>query len=194
MDGSSSSSNNDTPPDSLLYFSGSAYRLLPLLFVRGACLHLVKFGARDGIEGFFHAVAHDLAMRERLRQEALRWAAYFGTGVAGEGTGRAWLVEQIFTGRLGLYEVICSGPPRGEPKKPDEKQVRAALSAVADNTPVVAPIKSALQMVTGVDLGTDEPVSRWGAAVGLRWAWFLVANCYLKSRARKSRRSWARRV
>lgn len=165
MDDSSSTHSNTPERDSLLYFNGGAYRLLPLEFVRGGCFHLVKLGTREDYRGLFEHLILDLAMRERLRLQRYYWAAYFATW--GGGDDVAWLVEQIFTGRLGLYEVVCAGPPRGEPKKPDEKKVRGLLSTAADNTPVVAPVKSALQAVTGVDLVTGEPVSRMTELAGM---------------------------
>ncbi len=164
MEGSSYTPNTTTERDSLLYHNGHAYRLLLLDAVAG-CFQQLKLGSREICRAFLENIARDLAMRERLRLEALRWAAYFGEGVGHDFF--AWLAEQVFTGRLGLYEVVCSGAPRGEPQPLDEKQVRAAISAAADNAPWVAPIKSGLQAVTGADLITDEPVSRLGAVAGI---------------------------
>ena len=164
MDGSSGTPNPTTDHDSLLYFNGNAYRLLLSGSVAG-CFQLLKFGARETCHAFLESIAHDLAMRERLRLEALRWAAYFGEGFGYDSA--EWLTEQVFTGRLGLYEVVCAGPPRGEPKKPAEKQMRAAISTAADNTPVVGSAKSLAQAVTGADLMTGEPVSRLGAVAGI---------------------------
>ncbi|MBI3775478.1 MAG: hypothetical protein HY273_07990 [Gammaproteobacteria bacterium] len=165
MDGSSST--NDTPPerDALLYYDGHAYRLLATDSAIAGCFQPLKLGSREIVREFFESIARDLAMRERLRLEVSRWAAYFGEGIGYDFL--AWLTEQVFTGRLGLYQVVCSGPPRGEPKPLDEKKVRAAISAAADNTPWVAPIKSGLQAMTGADLITDEPVSRLGAVAGI---------------------------
>ena len=163
MDGSNSTDHDTPPRDLLLYHNGHAYSLLAE--PQGGCYRAQKLGTRENYRAFLENIVRDLAMRHRLWLQALYWAAYFGEGVGHDFMG--WLTEALFTGRLGLYEVVCSGPPRGEPKKPDEKQVRAAVSAGLDNTPWVAPIKSALQMVTGVDVVTDAPVSRWGEAAGI---------------------------
>ena len=164
MDGGNTTSNSTTEPDSLLYYGGHAYRLLVLS--NAGCFQQLKLGSREICRAYLENIARDLAMRERLRLEALRWAAYFGEWGVGHDF-LAWLTDAVFTGRLGLYEVVCSGPPRGEPKAPDAKQVRAAISAAADNAPWVAPVKSALQMVTGADVVTGEPVSRLGAVAGI---------------------------
>ena len=164
MDGGNATNNSTTEPDFLLYYGGHAYRLLVL--ANAGCFQQLKLGSREICRAFLENIARDLAMRERLRLEALRWAAYFGEWGVGHDF-LAWLTDAVFTGRLGLYEVVCSGPPRGEPKAPDAKQVRAAISAAADNAPWVAPVKSALQMVTGADVVTGEPVSRLGAVAGI---------------------------
>jgi hypothetical protein len=165
MDGSSTS-DDPVNRDAMLYYDGHAYRLLASDSANAGCFQQLKLGSREICRGFLENIARDLAMRHRLWLEALRWAAYFGEGGVGHDF-LAWLTEQVFIGRVGLYHVVCSGPPRGEPQPLDKKKVWAAISTAADNTPVVAPIKSALQMVTGADLGTDEAVSRWGEAAGI---------------------------
>ena len=165
MDGSSTTDNSTPERDHLLYHLGHAYRFLLLGDARASCYHLLKFGSRDICRAFLDAIAQDLAMRHRLWLEALYWAAYFGEGVGHDHLG--WLTEQVFAGRLGWYEVICTGPHRGEPQKLNEKQVRAALSSGMDNLPVVGSGKSLIQAVTGVDLITDEPVNRWIEGVGV---------------------------
>lgn len=164
MDGGGNTNNSAVGRDALLYHIGHAYRVM-LPGTIGGCFQLLKLGTRENYRALLDAIAHDPAMRHCLWLEALRWAAYFGAGGAGHDF-LTWLTEQLFTGRLGLYEVVCSGPARGEPKKPDQKQVRAALSAGLDSMPVVGGAKTALQIVTGTDVVTDEPLSRWGELGG----------------------------
>lgn len=114
MDDSSNSNNNTPARDSLLYHNGHAYRVMVSGAVAG-CFQLLKLGTHENYRALLDAIAHDLAMRHRLWLEALRWEAYLGASGAGHDF-LTWLTEQIFSGWLGLYEVICSGPPRGEPK------------------------------------------------------------------------------
>ncbi len=162
MDGNSNR-DDAVSRDLLLYHNGHAYSLLAE--PQGGCYHPQKLGTRENYRAFLDNIVRDPAMRHRLWLQALYWAAYFGEGVGHDFI--AWLTEALFSGRLGLYDVVCTGAPRGEPKKPDEKQVRAAVSAVLDNTPWVAPIKSGLEAITGADLVTGEPVSRLGAVAGI---------------------------
>ncbi len=182
MDGSSTTQSSTPERDHLLYHLGHAYRFLLLGDARASCYHLLKFGSREICRAFLDALAQDLAMRHRLWLETLYWAAYFGEGVGHDYLG--WLTEQVLTGRLGLYEAVCSGPPRGEPKPPDEKQVRAAVSAVLDVPPMTSVPKSILQIITGFDLITDEPVSRMGELGGM--ALGVVGGKALLKLARKA--------
>ena len=162
MDGNSSTDHAAARRDLLVYHNGHAYSLLAE--PQGGCYRPQKLGTRENYRAFLDNIVCDLAMRHRLWLHALFWAAYFGEGVGHDFI--AWLTEALFSGRLGLYDVVCSGAPRGEPRPLDEKQVRAAVSAVLDVPPVTSVPKSILQIVTGIDLITDEPVDRWGELGG----------------------------
>lgn len=64
----------------------------------------------------------------------------------------AWLTEQLFTGRLGLYEVVCSGLARGEPKKL-KQAAPATTPAAAAETPAAEGFTSALTAIIGIVAG-----------------------------------------
>ena len=164
MDGSSTTDNSMPERDHLLYHLGHAYRFLLLGDATASCFHQQKLGSGERYRAVFEEIARTPAMRHRLWLEALYWAAYFGEGVGHDHLG--WLVKQIVSRRLGWYEVICTGPHRGEPKPPENKQPVLATTPAATETPTAEVLTSVLTAVIGIVAGR-VPGGKWVAkAVG----------------------------
>ncbi len=141
----------------LLCLRGRVYRLFPVRHI-APCYRRVYFATRDGYQKFLQPLHSDPYSRHVLRAEVIRWTGYDIDAA-----------QALHQQRVGLYEVAPSGIPRGEKKKLPEKPsaVLETAATVADNLPIVGPTKSALQVITGTDLITDEPVSRLGAVAGI---------------------------
>lgn len=169
---SSDSASHDTKTRSRVLRSahGHYYRIMPSSQAVGGCYRDRTFPTAQANQTFLtRQFMGDPYWRERLRLEATHWgAAQYGWGVMCLNPVES-LAQSLGDGDLRLFEVVMSGPHRGAPKKPQEKNsaVLETVSTVADNTPWIAPVKSLLQAIVGFDLITDAPVSRTGELAGV---------------------------